>query len=201
MTWGNDREDRFGIDDFTWVVDDPAGIDGRPPRSAFTSWLLRATGFALLVAGGIWALAHLAGFAVPYVLLVAVLLAGAGLRRILGDLRPPPLRFVTDAPLVARAAVIPGELSDGLELATIRWDNRLSFGERDAGRFASSIRPRITELVDERLRQRHGLTRASDPARARELLGEPLWELLHAPSVRNPSPRQLAAIIAKVEEL
>ena len=42
----------------------------------------------------------------------------------------------------------------------------------NAERFGSTVARRLGELADERLRQRHGLTRASDPARARELLGD-----------------------------
>ena len=46
---------------------------------------------------------------------------------------------------------------------------------------------RCAELTDERLRQRHGITRASDPRRARQLLGEPLW------SCSVPTPGDAAA--------
>ncbi|WP_460913745.1 hypothetical protein [Plantactinospora veratri] len=59
----------------------------------------------------------------------------------------------------------------------------------------------LAELVDELLRQRHGVTRASDPERARGLLGEPLWNFLDTPPKRTPAPRDLAAIVAQLEKL
>ena len=61
--------------------------------------------------------------------------------------------------------------------------------------------PRIGELADERLRQRHGLTRASDPHRARQLLGEEAWQFLHTRPRRKVNPRDVASIVAKVEGL
>ncbi len=63
------------------------------------------------------------------------------------------------------------------------------------------MQPLIADLVDERLRQRHGLTRDGDPERARALLGDPLWKLLEKPVKRTPAPRELAAIVAQLEKL
>jgi hypothetical protein len=202
MTGRRDDEEIVGIDGFTWVVDDPApNLAGTPPQRPLRDWLWRSVAFAVAGAGGMWLVARLAGYAIPYVLLVAALLAASALRRTLAAVAAPRLRFVTGAPAIVRAPVVPAALGDGLELATRRWDNRLSFTERDDDRFASAIRPRLVAIVDERLRLRHGVSRADNPVRARRLLGDPLWTVLHAPTLHNPSPRELAAILAQLEKL
>ncbi|GAB3945692.1 hypothetical protein GCM10027614_37900 [Micromonospora vulcania] len=47
-------------------------------------------------------------------------------------------------------------------------------------RFTSVVLPRLAELADERLRLTHAVTRESDPARARVLLGDRLWTFLES---------------------
>ena len=60
----------------------------------------------------------------------------------------------------------------------------------------------LAELTDERLRLRHGITRASDPRRARELLGEPLWQLLAEPGRRRAEgPRAVETYVDALERL
>jgi hypothetical protein len=83
--------------------------------------------------------------------------------------------------------------SDGLSPAVHRWHVRMQRKR--------SLQPSLAELVDERLRLRHGCTRASDPARARRLLGEKLWSYLGESTARTPSPRDFAAMLKTVEEL
>jgi hypothetical protein len=55
--------------------------------------------------------------------------------------------------------------------------------------------------VQERLRLRHGITVDSDPARARQLLGEPLWALVTKRARRCPNRRELVALVKQMEEL
>lgn len=74
--------------------------------------------------------------------------------------------------------------------------------------FDHGIKPRLVRLLDTRLAERHGVTIASQPARARELAGEDLWLLLdparplsedsNAPGV---SLARLTRIITRLEEL
>jgi hypothetical protein len=92
------------------------------------------------------------------------------------------------------------EGGDGMVAAVRRWDRQLTWGVASGARFATTAGPRLRELVDERLRQRHGITRATDPARARELLGENLWSLLE-PQERPPTHRQLVAALADLDRL
>lgn len=74
--------------------------------------------------------------------------------------------------------------------------------------FDHGIRPRLTRLLDTRLAERHGVTIAAQPERARELAGQDLWPLLdparpvsedsNAPGV---SLARLTRIITRLEEL
>ncbi len=76
---------------------------------------------------------------------------------------------------------------DLLRSAVRRWEQRLEWSDGDPDRFARIVRPIFAELVDERLRARHGVTLESNPERARELLPQPLWQLLSDPAA--PTPR------------
>ena len=91
--------------------------------------------------------------------------------------------------------------TDMVRVAVRRWEQRLDWSQSDPDRFTGNLLPVLAELTDERLRLRHGLTRASDPRRARELLGEPLWQLLHDPPRRPPKPRELAGHVETLEKL
>lgn len=90
---------------------------------------------------------------------------------------------------------------DGVRLAIARWDTMLDWSHTDAARFNRKVLPRLGEVVDERLRQRHGVTRASDPHKARALLGDPLWTFVTMPARRPPHPRDLAEIVTALEKL
>ncbi|MGN9774251.1 hypothetical protein ACTMS0_00505 [Micromonospora sp. H33] len=140
------------------------------------------------------------GLRVSLLVLVAGVVALFAVRRIVASLAPPPQ---------PRAAARRVEMDDGTVISTgdaLRtaingWERPLDWASGNRERFAERILPRLGELADERLRQRHGLTRDSDPARARALLGDPLWTFLAAPSRRPPSPRDLAAIVAELEKI
>jgi hypothetical protein len=82
-----------------------------------------------------------------------------------------------------------------------RWEHRLSWSQSDPDAFSRNVLPVLAELTDERLRLRHGITRASDPRRARELIGEPMWALLSEPGRRAPKSRDLATYVDTLERL
>jgi hypothetical protein len=88
-----------------------------------------------------------------------------------------------------------------VQLALTRWDKRLNWSRRDPDRYAKMVRPRLAEIADERLRQRHGITRDGDPKRAREIMGENLWTFLVSSPARTPNPRELAAVVKDMEKL
>lgn len=140
---------------------------------------------------------------VPYVLAFAVMLALLLLRKLVRSVAAPPR---TRSALVRRSSALADESEyqwgalDGLRVVTGRWESRLEWGHDDPARFARAIQERLVELADERLRLRHGISRAGEPARARAVLGEPLWTFLASPVRKPPSPRELAAILTRMEE-
>ena len=91
--------------------------------------------------------------------------------------------------------------NDMLRVAVRRWEQQLDWSQHDAERFSRIVLPALTELADERLRLRHGVSRASDPRRARELLGEPLWQVLHDPGRRPPKAREMSTVVDALEKI
>ncbi|WBB82399.1 hypothetical protein O7606_14160 [Micromonospora sp. WMMD882] len=167
-------------------------------RGGRARWLLRTllvTGAAtaVLVAG-----LRAVGFTVSLPVLVAGVLALLGVREVTARLAPPP-----SSRRHARVfrKVEPTLTRDALGAAVKRWELPLGWATSEPERFTRVVLPRITELADERLRQRHGVTREADPVRARALLGERLWTFLEAPGRRPPSSRDLAAIVAELEKI
>lgn len=181
----------------------------RGPTTAFDQrWWLRRVFFALILGSLIWGVLWVARVGVFYPLAPAIVLVLLVLREAVGRMRGralPPELTAADRELSSvdrRLGLRSGTpLRDGVEIAVGRWEDRLSWGERDGKRLATVVVPRIAELTDERLRQKYGLTRASDPARARQLLGEELWQLLTAPPKRGLGLRDVTSIVAKLEAL
>jgi hypothetical protein len=159
-----------------------------------------AAGLAALVELGL----RVVGLSMPYVLAFTAALALFVLRRLLRLVAaPPPPRAVLARPTstLDDEATYQWGAVDGLRSAVGRWESRLEWGYDSNDRFARALQPRLAEFADERLRQRHGVSRAADPVRARELLGEPLWTFLAGPVSKPPAPRELAALVARMEEL
>jgi hypothetical protein len=195
------RDELATIDELLLADEEPAP-PGRAPSLAIS--LLTNAGLALAVAGMIYVVLRAAGYSVPSLLLFMLVFSTTLLRRALAMVGPKPLPAAATGTLPAtaedpEAAAL--ERADGLYVAMSRWDTRLEWTERDPGRFARVVRARLADVADERLRQRHGITRTADPVRARELMGELLWAFVHVPITRNPTPSEMAAIVAKVEEL
>ena len=167
--------------------------EGAPPRrgSALGGWIRAALAVAALTVVSVVALRG-GGVAVPLTALIAGWSAVLLLRRVAATVTPPPVR---GRPHEDEAYA--GEAEDGLRAAVKRWERRLSAPDR----FQQVSRTMVTELVDERLRQRHGCTRSGDPQRARKLLGDPLWKFLDKPPRRHPTPKDYAALIAEVEKI
>lgn len=94
-----------------------------------------------------------------------------------------------------------GAGTDVLRAAVRRWEQNLDRAHADAELYSRNVLPVLAELTDERLRLRHGITRASDPRRARELLGDPLWAALHDRGRRTPKTRELETYVDALERL
>jgi hypothetical protein len=164
--------------------------DGRLGREAFkfvfASFCVSAVGFFVL---------SVMDLALPYWFLFTVACAVVAVYKAVRSVRPP---------LPGRAAWrrhAAAEAPDGLRGAVKRWETRLDWCYSDNGAYTRKVLPLLGEIVDERLRQRHGITRESDPAAARKLIGEPLWTFLAGPGRRPPAPRELANLIAWMERI
>jgi hypothetical protein len=83
-------------------------------------------------------------------------------------------------------------------------EHRLSAAAAERTRYERRLRPLFIRLITERLRQQHGVDAVRTPGKARDIVGEDLWELMTgapAPTDAAPSRDQLAAIVARIEEL
>lgn len=170
------------------------------PRTLRVRPLVRAVALAAAIGLAVWYLGQLiVRVRFPYPLVVAVLLALTVGRLLVTPLRPPPLL----APPVREDT---GSLVFGVPdrpFADVRrWEDRLEWTRGDPEYFGRTVVPTIAALVDERLRQRYGLTRGTDPVRAREILGPGVWEFLDTTQPRRvPSPGALALLVHELEQL
>ncbi|MDQ7908717.1 hypothetical protein RB614_29710 [Phytohabitans sp. ZYX-F-186] len=191
-------------------IDDLLGHEEEPPprrpkrMATDAGWWIRT----LLTAGGLAAVAvfgmRMAGLTLAIPLAFAGCLALLLLRRVVALVSAPPL---VKAGLRRARDEESGMYNwaasqDALRLAVHRWEVPLGWSRReDAERYLRTVPKMLRELTDERLRQRHGLTIASDPKSARVLLGEELWTLLTTPVKRPLAPRELAASVSRLEKL
>jgi hypothetical protein len=169
------------------------------------SWIPRAALNAFFNSAVAYTLFHIFGLAPPYPLILAVCIGGVLVRRAVAFAREPRshTRNVIRAGRPARA-IGPGGwyvTDDGMVEAIRRWDRRLEWGSTAPERFNHTITGRLAELVDERLRQRHGITLAGDPRRAQALVGDDVWRLITGPPARVPSPRDVYQVVQRMESL
>ncbi|MFG1673267.1 hypothetical protein [Micromonospora sp. NPDC049282] len=189
------------IDDLLTSGEEPTGGAERPSggraRALLRTVLVTAAVVAVILVG-----LRAVGLRVPIWIIVAGVLAVLAVRRVTAALSPPPPpRAGARAPAGEEPGTWNWSARDALRTAINGWERPLDWCADNRERFTSRVLPRLGELADERLRQRHGVTRESDPARARALLGEPLWTFLGTPVRRPPTPRDLAAIVAELEKL
>lgn len=167
-------------------------------------WLLgilaRATAIAVAVSGAAYGLGVLLfGVSIPYALALVVVLAIALGRDVVVSLQAPlemaePVRESGELPNYA--------LPDRPFRQVRRWEARLEWITGDPDRFTNVVMPSLVEIVDERLRLRHGISRVADRERAREIMGPRLWAFVHSMRPdKVPSSRELAVIVKELEEL
>jgi hypothetical protein len=194
-------DDQTLIDDlFTFEEDDEPAERGQRTSTGARWWVkavLTGAALAAVVVSG----ARIFGYSVPIPAVVGVIVALIGLRRVTSLLRPPQL---TRNRRRSSASTEDGSYDftdrDALRTVVGRWERLLQRAGADNGS-ARAVQRTLAEIADERLRQRHGLTRAGDPDRARALLGEQLWAFLATPPTRNLAPRDAAAYIQSLERL
>jgi hypothetical protein len=193
-------DDLLATGDLLGYEEEPAAPAARR-RLRFGWWIwtgLTAAGFTAVTVVGLRMFSL--GISVPAVF--AGWLALLLLRRATGQVAPSA-RSVQPAgrPSATDDGMYNFDALDALRGVVDRWEKKLIWSQAESGRYAKSVHPDLGELVDERLRQRHGLTRATEPDRARALLGEQVWKFLNRPPKRTPAPRELAAIVAQLEKL
>ena len=183
--------------------EEPEPVRVADPRNE--SWIPRAGLSAFLSSAVAYTLFHILGLAPPYPLILGVCIGGVLVRRAVAFAREPRshTRNVIRAPKPARAIGSGGWFTsdDGMAEAIRRWDRRLEWGSTAPERFNHTITGRLAELVDERLRQRHGITLAGDPRRAHALVGDEVWRLITGPAARVPSPRDVYQLVQRMERL
>ncbi|MEU4245268.1 hypothetical protein [Actinoplanes sp. NPDC026619] len=188
-----------GLEELFSFRDEPVEEVAEPvakPKSRVW-WFVRQ---ALLIAGAtVVTIAALraGGLHISVLLVVAFFI---GLRAVLwavSEVAPPAL------PKRRRGSdrVDDGRALDSLRAAVRRWERNLDRAHEDADLYARNVLPVLAELADERLRLRHGITRASDPKRARELLGDPLWAAMHDRGRRTAKTRELETYVDALERL
>ncbi|MEV6343511.1 hypothetical protein [Actinoplanes sp. NPDC051851] len=101
----------------------------------------------------------------------------------------------------ARSGSAANAVDDVLRASVRRWERNLNQAQSDPDVHARSLLPVLAEMADERLRLRYGITRASDPSRARELLGEHTWAVLADTGRRAPKARDLETYVEALERL
>ena len=193
------------LDELLDAGDEPESESGQARSDGVWWWLLKAALWSALLAFPIWALARTAGFGMPYLLVAMLLLELRIMRGLLRwiEARPLPETLVRSSTELVSADQAEASSRDGMVAATRRWETRLSFVRLhgDRSQFARSVQPKLVELIDERLRLRHGVVRAAEPERARALLGEPLWRFATVPIRKNPSLRDLTELIRLMEDI
>jgi hypothetical protein len=193
------ERDLASIDELLHHEDDGSPVEA--PTGLGVAWLVKVALAAAVLAALLVLALRSAGVGVPYLLAFTGVLAPLVLHRVVRQVAPQPLPRVRMPAGGEEDGRYRWGAMDGLRLGVTGWEIRLDWGTTDAARFARTTQPALVELVDERLRQRHGLTMTSEPARARALLGEPLWAVLRTPVSRPLSPRQVSALVGQIERL
>jgi hypothetical protein len=106
---------------------------------------------------------------------------------------------------VAPPAPSYGELSPAEEqdVRLARLDASLVRATESGEQFANVTVPLLRRLATERLRAKQGIDVTADPAGARRLMGEELWQIFAAPPEHGPpvAPERLRVLVDRLERL
>jgi hypothetical protein len=188
-----------GLADLFSVRDEPPVAEVEPvvKKRSRALWFLRN---ALLVVGATVVTEAALRAADQHISVLLVVTFFVGLRLVLlavAEVAPPS----TPKRRAGPGRHDDGRADDSLRAAVRRWERNLDRAHGDADLYARNVLPVLAELADERLRLRHGITRATDPRRARELLGDPLWAALHDRGRRTAKSNELETYVNALERL
>ena len=199
------RTETGGLDDLFAMAEEPAveervAAAGKPRSRAL--WIIRNLLLIAVATVVTVAVLRSAGVGISVPLVVVAFVALRLLLVAVAEVAPPQLPKRGDRRTGADAAD-PGHPSgpDSLRSAVRGWEQRLEWSRSEPDAFSRNVAPVLGELVDERLRLYHGITRDSDPRRARELIGEPVWQMLSGSGRRPPRAGDLAAYVETLERL
>jgi hypothetical protein len=88
----------------------------------------------------------------------------------------------------------------------LEWLERQVYDAQDAGyELPAQFRPLVRRIASAALARRHGVVLEQDPARARALVGDRVWELLSAEETTRPAselpPGWFPALVAELEAI
>jgi hypothetical protein len=190
-----------GLEGLFSARDEPLA-EATEPAAKSRSWVLLLLRDVVMIAAAVAvvnAVLHAAKLRVSLLVIVAALVALRLIMLAVSEVAPPPMPKRGAG--AARRAGLNGDSFDSLRAAVRRWEKTLSRAQADPDLYSRNVLPALAELTDERLRLRHGITRTSDPRRARELLGDPLWAALHDQGRRTPKARDLETYVDVLERL
>jgi hypothetical protein len=188
----------MALDDLLHYDEEPNPAPKAKPRMRPSRVIAAVAGCAVVAWLFLMAL-RTVGYAAPFVLIFTALLAGITLIVLVREVGARPLPETLRAGLPPHAWGYADD--DGMQSAVRHWEMRLDWTGREGNRFASATQPALIEIIDERLRVRHGIDRRIDPGRARELLGPVLYKFVTEPVNRRMSGPELAALATLMEDL
>jgi threonine dehydrogenase-like Zn-dependent dehydrogenase len=110
-----------------------------------------------------------------------------------------------EAAVARRAVVGDPSAADEQDVRLARLDATLVRASESAEQWARATRPMLRRLATERLRASAGIDVTADPAGARRLMGEELWEIFATTTAGDagppPDPERLRRLVAAVERL
>lgn len=108
----------------------------------------------------------------------------------------------SDGRKIAREPVAPlPETMDRRFRRLARHTDRVTYAVVATRHYESGVRPVLAELARDRVRRHHGIDMTAEPERARELIGESLWQALTTTPAAPPTTADLDRWLKTLEEL
>lgn len=108
----------------------------------------------------------------------------------------------SDGRKIAREPVAPlPETMDRRFRRLARHTDRVTYAVVATRHYESGVRPVLAELARDRVRRHHGIDMTAEPERARELIGENLWQALTTTREQPPTTAELDRWLTTLEQL